>query len=565
MRTRLLLLFALLVFQISFSYHKVDIEPVVPNLPNLSVCDDNNDGFAVFDLTVQSTLILSAQSGVSSDYQITYHENSTDAQVGSTGIGSPTAYYNILSTAQTIYVRIRDVNTNELSFGQFQILVNQKPYATGPQSLMTCDVDGNPYNGIMSVNLSTYTSSILNGQNPNLYNVRYFTTQANADAGVGSIIPVSNYSATNGQIIWARVENNSTGCYALTTINILVEAIPNTIITTVNNVNNICVDFPTGIVVSPLALDSGVVNSSSYSFQWYENGVLIGGANNNTYFVNTPDLTGATRDYSVTVTSNSLLGCTATAAPFSVIQSGQAAIVQAVPAGYNVINLSGVQSIIVSVSGYGTYEYSLDIGPRQASNVFENVSLGEHAINVWDTEGGLDYSCDPLIINNIAIVTSQVPAPSGLNEQSFGIGATLANISVTGSNIQWYALPYGNTSPLPLNTTLVNGTTYYATQNVGGVESAARLAVTVQVTLGMQENEALTLQYAPNPVRNTLNIQSNSVLKSVLVYNLLGQRVFEQSYDNTNVIIDLLDLNIGNYILKVESENGQKTLRIVKE
>lgn len=542
--------------------------PTMPTLANIFVCDDDYDGFAVFDLTVQSTVILSSQSGVSSDYQITYHESSTDAQFGGSGITNPSIYYNIQSTAQTIYVRIRNVNSNEVAFGQFQIIVNPKTHATGPQSLSTCDTDGNPYNGIMALNLTMFAPAILNGQNPNLYTVRYFTTQANADAGITPIIPSTNYLATNGQTIWVRVENNSTGCYALTTINIQVETSPNPVINTVNNVNIICVDFMTGTVVSPLTLDSGVANSSSYSFQWYENGALIADVNNHTYIVDTPDLTGATRDYSVTVTSNSPLGCTATAAPFSVIQSGQAAIVQAVPAGYNVINLSGVQSIIVSVSGYGIYEYSLDIGPRQASNVFENVSLGLHVVTIWDSEGGLNYSCDPLIITDVAIVESEVPAPTGLTTQTLAPGATLANIAVNGTNVQWYASATDKNEtalPLPLSTLLVDDTTYYATQTINGIESEAKLPVTVQLILGTTSNDILSIQYAPNPVKNSLTLSSGVVLKSVVIYTILGQKILERSFSDNNVTMDLSTLTSGNYFLKVEGETGQKTLRIVKE
>lgn len=568
MRTRLLLLFTLLVFQISFSYHKVDIEPVVPNLPNLPVCDDNNDGFAVFDLTVQSTSILSVQTGSASDYSIFYYESYTDAEVNVGSINNPNSYSNIYPNGQTVFYRITHIPSGSYAVGSFSLIVNPIPVASGPQSFMGCDVYGSPYDGIGVLNLTQFNTAILNGQNPNQYSLTYYNSQSNANTGVNPIIQASNYSVTNGQTIWARVENNSTGCYSLTTINIMINSLPNPIITSNNGGNIICVDYYTGAVVQPLILNSGVANPSAYTFNWYENGTLIANANNSTYFVNTPDFTGATRDYSVAVTSNSPLGCNAISTAFSVIQSSQAATFQAVPTGYTIINLSGVQSIVVSINGYGTYEYSLDDGPRQVSNVFENVSLGDHTINVWDTEGGLNYSCDPLIIGNIFIVESQVPAPTGLTSQSFSQGATLADVVVTGTDVQWYASATNRnatTIPLPLSTELVNGTTYYATQTINGIESVARLAVTVQITLETNQNDFLPIQFAPNPVKNSLTLQSNKVLKSVLIYTMLGQKVFEQSYENTNVTIDLSGLNTGNYILKAEGEIGQKTIRIVKE
>ena len=38
-----------------------------------------------------------------------------------------------------------------------------------------------------------------------------------------------------------------------------------------------------------------------------------------------------------------------------------------------------------------------------------------YTITIWDTEGGTNYSCEPLIINNVEIVASQVAAPKCFN------------------------------------------------------------------------------------------------------------------------------------------------------
>jgi gliding motility-associated-like protein len=43
------------------------------------------------------------------------------------------------------------------------------------------------------------------------------------------------------------------------------------------------------------------------------------------------------------------------------------------------------------VFGFGVYEYSLDDGPFQSSNVFEYVSLGEHTITVRDVKGNTSF------------------------------------------------------------------------------------------------------------------------------------------------------------------------------
>lgn len=57
---------------------------------------------------------------------------------------------------------------------------------------------------------------------------------------------------------------------------------------------------------------------------------------------------------------------------------------------------------------------------------------------------------------------------------------TLNNLVVMGTGIQWYAADTGGSSLL-ISTLLVDGTTYYASQTVNGVESTTRLAVTATV------------------------------------------------------------------------------------
>ncbi|MGV4412948.1 T9SS type B sorting domain-containing protein [Chryseobacterium sp. T1] len=68
----------------------------------------------------------------------------------------------------------------------------------------------------------------------------------------------------------------------------------------------------------------------------------------------------------------------------------------------------------------------------------------------------------------------------GLTTQSFCIGQnpTLSNIELVGQNIKWYD---ATGALLPMTTTLINGTTYYASQSINACESINRLAVTINV------------------------------------------------------------------------------------
>jgi hypothetical protein len=100
------------------------------------------------------------------------------------------------------------------------------------------------------------------------------------------------------------------------------------------------------------------------------------------------------------------------------------------------------------------------------------------------------------------------PPPTGNSPQTVCTGATLNQLQVTGSAIQWYANASGG-SPLSNATTLVNGATYYASQTVSGLESQTRLAVTVNL-INAPINAPQTANFPQNICSNQNTIALNS-------------------------------------------------------
>ncbi|TRW23097.1 T9SS type A sorting domain-containing protein [Flavobacterium zepuense] len=80
-------------------------------------------------------------------------------------------------------------------------------------------------------------------------------------------------------------------------------------------------------------------------------------------------------------------------------------------------------------------------------------------------------------------VTAQinVTAAPVAQDQLFCTAATVANLTATGTGIQWYAAATGGTA-LTADTAIVNGTTYYASQTIDTCESLTRAAVVVTLT-----------------------------------------------------------------------------------
>lgn len=616
------------------TFSSIATDPTMPILSNLYACDDNYDGFATFDLTTQTPIILAAQSGASANYSVSYYLSQSNANTGINPISNPSAYTN-LNNQQVIYVKVVNNGSTQYAVGVFALMVNNpvvpmfpqnvticqgdtppvlptvstngiagtwspstidttysgvyiftftpnpgqcstivttaifinpSPVIYTPSNFATCDTDGTN-DGYYHYNLSALIPGILGSQNPSDFTVNFYNNQTSANSNTNAITNLSNYQ-TYTHNIWFRVTSNASGCYKISSFYTEVEQLPSPEIYTYNNSNSFCVDYLTNTMTSIITLytrnltiylASQNINSiPTYTYQWYLNGVPILGATNSFYHV--PPFSNASSG-SFSVRMISLSNCASVLSnSFMVFQFGAAS---PIGIGYTIVNNSGNQTITVNVQGYGLYSYSLDGEPQQTSNVFSNVPLGLHTITVTDLYGG----CGALTLSNIDVNLTTTPPPTGSTSQSFSQGATLANIQVSGQNIQWYsgANKVASSTPLPLSTVLVNGTTYYASQKIGGYESPTRLPVTAQIVLNNAQFELKGVTYGPNPVKTNLSIKSNEILDEVSVYSLLGQLVDKVKVSNSEVQVDLSFLKSGNYFVKVSSGSSSSTFKIIKE
>lgn len=85
-------------------------------------------------------------------------------------------------------------------------------------------------------------------------------------------------------------------------------------------------------------------------------------------------------------------------------------------------------------------------------------------------------------------------------------------------------------------------------------------------SLGTDDVAKSDFNYYPNPVKNTLNIQSDKKITSVAIYNMAGQMVQNQKLNSNNSLLNLSTLSSGIYLVKAVLENGQiETFKIVKK
>jgi gliding motility-associated-like protein len=181
-----------------------------------------------------------------------------------------------------------------------------------------------------------------------------------------------------------------------TSVTVIVNPLPRPSLTG----GNICVDA-LGVSFLNYTLDSGI-NNTDYTFQWYLNGALQTGSNNT--FVAT-----AAGNYSV-IATNVLTGCVSSSVFATVTSSLPATSVSAMS------TLAFDQNATITVTALNpnpNYQYALDYGALQFSNVFSNVNPGSHIVTVTDTNGCTNLSTNVFIIGYPTYFT---PNNDGFND-----------------------------------------------------------------------------------------------------------------------------------------------------
>ena len=170
--------------------------------------------------------------------------------------------------------------------------------------------------------------------------------------------------------------------------------------------------------------------------------------------------------------------------------------------------------------------------------------------------------CNEVVTLNLTINTTA--SPTGAYSQEALITGTLADLVVVGNNIQWYDSSSGGLS-LPLSTVVVRGQKYYASQKDNNCESNTRLEVEVSAVLKNSEFEKEAYSFYPNPVEDLFFIKSKEFIKTIKVYNSLGQEVLSRKVDGHDISVDISSFPKGVFYASVISENNIKSIKILKK
>ncbi len=206
--------------EIIISFVDVTSNLKLSNIIPLEMCNNANDGFASFDLTINQTEIANTENPL--DYTFTYYKDADLTQQ----IGNPTNYNNVTAYNETVYVTVKH-NTfiGCVATAQFEIHAIDRPLATQLDDWNYCDDDND---GFYEFDLESLNEAIYNGQDPDKYGITFYSSQEDAENSNNPLpLLYTNATAFTAEEIFIRIENNDIPtCFSTSSFNIHVIRTP---------------------------------------------------------------------------------------------------------------------------------------------------------------------------------------------------------------------------------------------------------------------------------------------------------------------------------------------------
>jgi len=330
--------------------------PIVNDI-TLVACDSNQDGITTYNLQDAEQDIISSGSNLVIDF----YNSLLDAQQEANAITNVTSFENT-TAMQIIYARVRN------EFGCYAIAEVTLDISNNTVTIPPFTVcDNSPVDGYSEFDLNQLRTQI-ETQVPAGSTITFFPTEADLIAETNSIDGNYTNSIPNTETIYVRITNGSS-CYAVSTVNLSIIYTP---VLLEEETIKYCVDnFP-----NTISLEAGLTTGSpqDFTYQWLFN-------NTATTYTNETININQIGTYTVIATHQD--GCSATRN--IIVEATEMAVIETV----TVVGIAPNNSVTITVSGNGDYEFAIDDinSTYQNSNIFTNVSAGEHIVYVRDKNG----------------------------------------------------------------------------------------------------------------------------------------------------------------------------------
>ncbi|TYB79941.1 T9SS type B sorting domain-containing protein [Bizionia myxarmorum] len=333
-------------------------DPIVSNT-TLIGCDLDLNGLTTYNLWGARNAVTNNDQQLNIE---NFYTSFAGAESASNDVITNPGNFSNTTVLQTVFARV--LNSNGCP-AIAEVILDIANNAVNLPAFSACDTD---FDGITTFNISDLSTFIVSQPDvPNTASVSFYASQVDMESQSNPISGTyENTNSPNSDTLFIKISDNG-NCYAFTTLDLLVfdkpELLPDYSVYYCLNLS------PTTISISS-GIPSGQTNN--YDYEWFLNGTDL---MQNSAQIEINEI----GTYSVLVTNSD--GCSSTRI-IEVLASNSPTITD-----ISVQEASSNNTITISVSGEGIYEFALDSGSFQNSATFTNVSAGIHTITVNDTRG----------------------------------------------------------------------------------------------------------------------------------------------------------------------------------
>ncbi len=250
---------------------------------------------------------------------------------------------------------------------------------------------------------------------------------------------------------------------------------------------------------------------------------------------------------------------------------------------YYTFDLDGTGTYILPITGSGmfggcgqTYTFSSPVTITGVEMYMSNVYPGDAAtpdvviMNADFTEeiSATTYNTADLPVSETELNVGPVTATFGTpvaNQTSFGIALYYPVYGETSTDVIVVSTESGCSSGLEPKL-LYNGEWALASEMFQDFDIDLYVFPILEGYVSLSEAELNSLSYVyPNPAKNEVMLASSFSIERVEIVNMLGQVVYSSDVNANSIKVNTSDFATGNYVVKMFTENGMATKKLVVE
>ena len=244
--------------------------------------------------------------------------------------------------------------------------------------------------------------------------------------------------------------------------------------------------------------------------------------------------------------------------------------------GYEVnVYEAGTTTLVTTETATAT-ETSVDLTGLEADTSYDVVVTSDCGEVTMDSDAFTFTTeaivCDAVTDVEVTDVTAETATVSWTASATAVDGYTV-DVYEADADVSTDTPVFTETVTADVTTVEITGLTHlteydvYVTSNCGEGETATSDAVTftTEDIASIGDFDFGSLEVFPNPVSTDLYLSATKVIEEVQVYNVLGQLVMTQKFNDVEITLDVSSLSTATYLLKVKVDGVVGTVRFVKK